>query len=434
MNAIPGQAPYSYSWDFDGDGVEDSSVPNPTWDYPSVGATTTYPICLTITTATGCTVTDCADIQVSPALDAGFGPVPQGLCAGAGVYLEADNPDGTSYEWYFGDNWYVTTPGPTVNYMYNDTGCFDVTLTISNLGCMADSTIANAICIWGPVADFTITQTCTSPFEVSFQNLSLFDDNLFWNFGDGSILEGDSADDAPDIHSPIHTYANEGTYSVCLTASADTSTCPHTRCFEIYIDEPSANLQFTPTSGCPPLCVSFSTDETYNVEWEIDFGNGDELTADAIVCDPGDDIDDCVQWIVSFTDDPGPVDLYNAPFIGGNIFPPCVNYDDAGVYTITAIATNINGCTDTTVYQDAITISTAPDFATFTATVTDMCEPFCVNVVADNVLGNYQWSYRLTAWGAWIPFGGGTQAEQLCQPTAPSFGDPARRRPDHLFR
>jgi hypothetical protein len=63
--------------------------------------------------------------------------------------LQADNPDGSSYLWDFGDGWTVTTPGPSVNYMYNDTGCFDVTLTISNDGCMADSTIADAICIWG---------------------------------------------------------------------------------------------------------------------------------------------------------------------------------------------------------------------------------------------------------------------------------------------
>ncbi|MBK7271148.1 MAG: PKD domain-containing protein [Flavobacteriales bacterium] len=216
-----------------------------------------------------------------PALDAGFGPVPQHLCAGVGISLCADNPNGTSYQWSFGDGtgtW--TSPGPCINYTYNDTGCFDVTLLISNLGCTADSTVTDAICIWGPIADFSVMQSCSSPFEVSFTNLSLFDDSLFWDFGDGTTMDGDSAADAPQIHTPSHTYI-EGIHTVCLTAAADTSTCPHTRCVEIYIDEPSANLSFTPTSGCPPLCVEFTTDEPFNVAWEIGFGNGDTLSADA---------------------------------------------------------------------------------------------------------------------------------------------------------
>lgn len=418
LNVIPGEAPYSYSWDFDGGG-EDSNLPNPIWSYNTTGS---YTICLTVTTASGCIVTDCQDILVSPALDAGFGPVPQALCAGAGVALQADNPDGSSYLWNFGDGWTVTTPGPSVNYMYNDTGCFNVTLTISNLGCAADSTYPNAICIWGPVADFTIAQDCATPFEVSFSNQSLFDDSLFWDFGDGTYLVGDSADDAPDIHAPTHVYANEGIYTVCLTASADTSTCPHTRCFEVYIDVPSAELQFTPTSGCPPLCVEFSTTETFNVEWEIDFGNGDTLVATAPGCTPPpDDIDDCADWSVTFTDSPVPASGYFVPFQGGNIFPACVNYEDAGSYTITAIATNINGCTDTTVYQNAITISTAPDFATFTYSVTNPCGPYCVDLNADNSLNSYQWSYRLFPFGPWTAIPGNTDAVSLCLDDPPGF-------------
>lgn len=418
LNVIPGETPYSYSWDFDGGG-EDSNAQDPTWWYSATG---NYTICLTVTTLSGCTVTDCQDILVSPALDAGFGPVPQALCAGAGVALQADNPDGSSYLWDFGDGWTVTTPGPSVNYMYNDTGCFDVTLTISNDGCMADSTIADAICIWGPVADFTIVQDCATPFAVSFTNQSLFDDSLFWDFGDGTDLVGDSANDAPGIHTPTHVYANEGIYTVCLTAAADTSTCPHTRCFEVYIDVPSAELQFTPTSGCPPLCVEFSTAETFNVEWEIDFGNGDALVATAQGCTPPpDDIDDCTDWYVSFTDSPAPASGYFVPFQGGNIFPACVDYENAGSYTITAIATNINGCTDTTVYQDTITISTAPDFATFSYSVTDPCGPYCVDLTADNSLNSYQWSYRLLPFGPWTAIPGNTDAVALCLDDPPGF-------------
>ncbi|HNR53786.1 MAG TPA: PKD domain-containing protein, partial [Flavobacteriales bacterium] len=418
LEVIPDEAPYTYSWDFDGGG-EDSNAQNPTWSYSATG---NYSICLTVTTASGCTVTDCRSILVSPALDAGFGPVPQALCAGAGVSLQADNPNGSQYLWDFGDGWTVTTPGPSVNYMYNDTGCFDVTLTISNDGCMADSTITDAICIWGPVADFTITQSCTAPFEVSFSDQSIFADSLFWDFGDGTELTGDVVNDAPGILNPTHVYTNEGTYTVCLTAAADTSSCPHTRCFEVYIDIPSAELQFTPTSGCPPLCVVFSSTETYNMEWEVAFGNDNTLVATAQGCTPPpDDIDDCVNWYVSYTDSPAPETSWIVPFQGGNIFPACVNYENSGAYTITAIATNINGCTDTTVYQDAITISTAPDFATFSYAVTNPCGPYCVDLTADNSLDSYLWSYRLNPFGPWVVILGNTEAEALCLDDPPGY-------------
>ncbi|MBK6752921.1 MAG: hypothetical protein IPG69_04880 [Flavobacteriales bacterium] len=182
---------------------------------------------------------------------------------------------------------------------------------------------------------------------------------------------------------------------------------------EIYIDEPSANLSFTPTSGCPPLCVEFTTDEPFNVAWEIGFGNGDTLSADATPCGPGDAISDCITWNAMFTHDQ--IDsAYRVPFAGGFNFPACVKYDTAGSYDIMAIATNINGCIDTTIYDDAVVVNTDPDFASFTHTITSACGPLCIDFVADNVLGTYQWSYRTSFLSPWTSFGGNSPTPSLC--------------------
>ncbi len=98
-----------------------------------------------------------------------------------------------------------------------------------------------------------------------------------------------------------------------------------------------------------------------------------------------------------------------------------MNYEDDDSFTITAITTNINGCVDTTSFEDAIVISTAPDFASFTSTVTNACGPYCVQVVADNVLNTYQWSYRTTSGGAWSYFPGNSDNELLCLTNLPSY-------------
>lgn len=56
-----GTPPLTYSWDFNGDNIEDANVFNPTYTFPGAGI---YTVCLTITDALGCVVEVCNDVQV----------------------------------------------------------------------------------------------------------------------------------------------------------------------------------------------------------------------------------------------------------------------------------------------------------------------------------------------------------------------------------
>lgn len=425
LNVIPGEAVTLWEWDF-GDGFT-SEDEAPCHAYQDEG---TYTICLTITTENVCTTTACRNITIYPALDASFGLTPQVVCAGDGVYFEVDNDEGSDYQWAFaGDSCSFTVntgADPFVNILPNCQGCFDVTLTINNSGCEASQTIAEAVCFYGPVVIFNTAQTCAAPFEVDFQNTFITYDaaTLEWDFNDDGIIDLMGLADDPAILDPTWDYSSdgEGTYNVCVTAYPNSypDTCSYTRCRTIYIDQPGSNLTFGPTEGCPPLCVTFeSNNEPYVVQWNVDFGNGDTLYASAVPISwwPAP-ISYLTHWNGSVGPPNTPINSLNSSF-PGDPFISCINYNDADVYTITAIATNINGCSDTTVYENAITISTAPDFATFTTVITNACGPFCVQVIADNALDNYQWHYRTG--GPWTPFGNGSSSEVLCLPNVPVY-------------
>lgn len=56
-----GTAPFSYSWDLDGDGLVDSSLADPTWLYTTTG---TYTVSLTTSNACGCTDTYTDTVQI----------------------------------------------------------------------------------------------------------------------------------------------------------------------------------------------------------------------------------------------------------------------------------------------------------------------------------------------------------------------------------
>ena len=68
------------------------------------------------------------------------------------------------------------------------------------------------------VADFSWTNTTASPLTIAFQNLSVplsSTDSITWNFGDNTISH--------DVN-PHHTYANAGTYTVCLRVKKNNNT------------------------------------------------------------------------------------------------------------------------------------------------------------------------------------------------------------------
>ncbi len=192
---------------------------------------------------------------------------------------------------------------------------------------------AASLCINNPV-QFTDQSTVTGSTIVSWQ----------WYFGDGS---------SSTTHNPSHQYANDGTYNVTLIVTTnlgcvDTITQPVT----IY---PIPVASFTVSASCAGNAATITNTSTPAGAisgWSWNFGNG----------------------------------------TSSNQQNPTVVYPDSGTYTITLIAGDTLGCSDTVAQQ--ITIAPAP-VAAFTFTGLSACQGGSVSF-NDNSSGNiisWNWNF-----------------------------------------
>ncbi len=118
----------------------------------------------------------------------------------------------TSWSWEFGDGATSTLQNPS--HTYTELGSYTVTLTIDGPLGEKSLTKTNYITVaeQPPVADFTGTpRTGGAPLNVQFtaQTEGIIDSYL-WRFGDGQT--------STEVN-PLHTYQNEGKFSVTLEVS-----------------------------------------------------------------------------------------------------------------------------------------------------------------------------------------------------------------------
>ncbi len=118
----------------------------------------------------------------------------------------------TIYNWSFG-NAVTSSNANTLNNLYTQPGCYDVSLTATNqFGCAANLTQTSAICFDpNPAADFEIQNNplpIINPTTL-LQNTSQSATSSVWDFGDGSA--------SSTVFSPIHTFPERaGNYLVTL--------------------------------------------------------------------------------------------------------------------------------------------------------------------------------------------------------------------------
>ncbi|MBK7690765.1 MAG: PKD domain-containing protein [Bacteroidetes bacterium] len=241
VSTVPvGYQVVSYAWNF-GDGGT-ANIANPTHTYANGGS---YWVCMTVTGYYGnnqlvtCNYCDSVNIVANAPCNANFTFTTSGNTAtftnnatGPGVI--------TNYAWNFGDGNQSNLPNPVHTYAnsgtynccltiygiangmtYTCSWCDSVTVPINNQPCSATFTYSTA----GALATFT--NTATGPGVIT---------NYNWTFGDGGTS---------NLPNPVHTYANTGSYTVCLTIvgvdSGVTYTC--TWCDSVYV-------QIVPPAPC----------------------------------------------------------------------------------------------------------------------------------------------------------------------------------------
>lgn len=249
----------SFTWDYD-DGSPTENVVNGRHAYTTGGV---YNVNL-LDTLFGWVTTCVSDttipitVQVTPT--AGFTQSVTGLQV---AFTDTSIGPGTSWLWNFGDGNTSTQRNPTHNYFAN--GTYNVCLTVTN-ACGTDSVCKNiSVTCVPPTSNFTFT---SSFLTVTFNDISSGPPTSWaWNFGDGN---------SSTLQNPTHTYANPGTYTVCLTTSNQCGS-PSTVCQSVLVTCPVPSAGFT--KGRLGLNASF-TDITTGTptSWFWTFGDGNTDT------------------------------------------------------------------------------------------------------------------------------------------------------------
>lgn len=153
------------------------------------------------------------------------------------------------YYWNFGDGNTDWQTNPVHTYTINGSYAVCLTMWDSLGGCQ--STFCDSVII----ANAPPVQ-CNANFSYGFQaNTYYFTDqsaggpfiSWLWNFGDGNTSS---------LQNPSHTYANAGTYNVCLTVVSQSDTC--TYCDSIAYSPCTLQASFTSNAANDPT-VSFTS-------------------------------------------------------------------------------------------------------------------------------------------------------------------------------
>jgi PKD repeat protein len=380
----------SYQWDF-GDGTF-STVKNPYHVYSDSGL---FNVSLNVVDINGCTINYPLAYQIEvfdPQALFTFTP-PASNCLVVYSYFNNLSTNSDTWLWSFGDG--TTSTANSLYHYYTQLGYHDVTLTAFKNVCSSSITIPNAIYVPNRSANFNYfqSQNCL-PVTINFQDLSVDAVAWRWDFGDG---------DTSDVQSPSHIYLKAPTSPITLTIT-DVNGC------KVSITKPNIQVTdaaFSPslTRGCNPATVAFADSSINPLSWQWDFGDGttsnlqnpvhtynvdgfydvqlivesvsgcfDTLHVDTLVSVltstalfNADSTTGCLPFMVNFTDSSLNAVTWQWDFGDGSsstLMNPSHIYSTPGVYTVTLIATNANGCSDTLTRTNYITVNGAiPQFA-----------------------------------------------------------------------
>lgn len=285
----------TWDWTF-GDGGS-SIAENPLHVYPANGS---YTAQLISTASNGCSDTVSYPITVNPVPIANFSPTV--ACENTPTafndlsFISSGSIDQWLYDFGGGDTESVQNP----TYIFNSSGGYPVTLTVtSDLGCTDDTTM-NLFIYGAPQANFTFVPNPALVLEnVYFADQSFGNgiNSWLWNYGDG---EGDNLQD------PIHNFDEGGDYVITLLVT-DANGCQDTVTKVITIALPPVLPSgFTPNGdgendvhiirGGPFKTVDYSV---YNNWGELIYTSNGELTG----------------WDGTFKGEPAPNGVYTWTFV-----------------------------------------------------------------------------------------------------------------------
>jgi len=313
----------SWSWNF-GDGSAVSTEQNPSHTYTNPG---TYTV--TLTAANDCgtdTVTKTDYITVEDEtcdpITAAFEGTPVSGSAPLTVQFTDLSNGAVSWYWTFGDQTSSLDQNPI--HTYENPGTYNVYLYVTNSCEEGD---------WEYKAGYiTVTDECVepdpafsadpsegeAPLTVQFTDQSTADPTAWsWDFGDGSVS---------DQQNPVHTYAQEGVYTVTLTVANDCGSATTFVVDYITVYAPQDTIHVNEIDVTLEWQMAWWMFVRAEAEVQIVDQDGAPVANAAITGEWSDDAEGTVTII---TDDQGwascRTDWVRRDFRNGNIITFCVN-------------------------------------------------------------------------------------------------------------
>ena len=217
----------------------------------------------------------CTCITVFAQVNANFTASVTGGCSPLNVqFTDLSTGGATSWLWDFGNGQTSTAQNPLVT--YTTPGVYTVTLTAKNAINWDVEQKLNYIAVDTVRAQFLSTIAGCIPLIDTFTDQSVGGSGTIvswlWDFGDGSTST---------VQNPIHTYNNQGTYTVSLTVK-NSKGCGNTLLVDSLIHtgtKPTANFTYPVLYTCASDPVKFFDRSTGTVtSWLWTFGDGDSST------------------------------------------------------------------------------------------------------------------------------------------------------------
>ncbi len=236
---------------------------------------------------------------------ANFDFTQSGLCVPYTVQYHDLSEGATSWLWDFGNGITSTEQNPLIT--YNSIPTDSVTLSIvTAFGCTSSITKVGPARFQASASAAYVGQC--NPLPVQFS--ASMDGNVDWqwHFGDGGTSS---------LANPSHVYTQNGVFDayVVVTSSANCRDTAHL-VVPIHVIGPQANFVSPTPANCAPSVVEFVDSSSNAVSWFWDFGDGTNATID------------------------NPTKLYDSP----------------GVYDIELTVTDANGCSDTLMRLQYVTV------------------------------------------------------------------------------
>ncbi len=277
------------SWDFGDGNISTEADPSHTYGEEDI-----YQVILTVINACD-TVIMIQSINLNTSPTAGFISNDTEGCLPFTVdYTNNSSINTDTWAWSFPGGTPATSTEENPIVIYETAGTYDVTLIVSNETGEDSDVITDLIVVSDvPTIDFDFEKDA---FDVDFIDLSSNYESLSWDFGDGNTsIEAN----------PNHTYTDDGTYTVILSATNMCGTIKESKTIVIST-LPVADYAVSQTGGCIPFVVEYTDNSSTNVtawQWSFSGGNPSESTDQN----------------------------------------PTVSYDAVGIYDVTLVVTSLAG-------------------------------------------------------------------------------------------